>query len=275
MLEELADAVRLGKATLALSPKVAGLQRVHPTIRYLGRTLPVHVMHLVRRGCIERRVGGSHLESRAGSVFWLAPGIRHDFIFHPRTEHLVLQFEIRGPARVKLENPGWLAHPRADRLFWYFERLAKAVQERGEDSMRLVQACFELLLLEFAGLLRDGNHGGLTPAQRHRIDDQILLPRGKNLGSGELASHLGLSRDYFARVFHKTYGVSPRKHILSTRMRAAAFDLAEAGARIEGVAERFGYDRFTFSKSFKKVLGISPAAYQRQARLTSHGRSGS
>lgn len=275
MLEELADAIRLGKATIALSPKVAGLQRIHPTIRYLGRTLPVHVMQLVRRGCIERRVGGSHVESRAGSFFWLGPGIRHDFIFHPRTEHLVLQFEIRGAPRVVPVDPGWMSHPQADRLFWYFERLANVVQGRADDPRRFMQAGFELLLLELASLIRDGGHGGLSPAQRRRIDDLILHHPGKSLGSGELAAPLGLSRDYFARVFRKAYGVSPREHILATRMRAAAFDLAEAGARIEGVAERYGYDRFAFSKSFKKVLGLSPAAYQRQARLTSHKRGGS
>lgn len=77
---------------------------------------------------------------------------------------------------------------------------------------------------------------------------------------------LRLTPDYFARIFRRTYGVSPRTWIVRERIKLAALRLTESQLSIGEVANEFGYgDIFFFSRQFKQVMGRSPRSYRRSA----------
>jgi AraC-like DNA-binding protein len=83
----------------------------------------------------------------------------------------------------------------------------------------------------------------------------------------ELASDVGMSRSAFADRFTRLVGEPPIQYLMRWRMQMAARLLTEGSAKVGAVALEVGYDsEAAFSRAFKKVAGVSPAAW-RQRRL--------
>jgi AraC-like DNA-binding protein len=84
----------------------------------------------------------------------------------------------------------------------------------------------------------------------------------------ELAKQAGLSRTLLAERFRRTMGDTPLSYLRSLRVQKAMTLLSEADHSLEQVARAVGFsDAFSFSKVFKKIVGQSPSAFRRQAKL--------
>jgi AraC-like DNA-binding protein len=80
-----------------------------------------------------------------------------------------------------------------------------------------------------------------------------------------LASHAGLSRTSLAERFRKTMGNTPLNYLRTVRMQKAMSALSESQRSLEQIAQEVGYqDAFSFSKVFKRTLGIAPREFRRQ-----------
>lgn len=78
-----------------------------------------------------------------------------------------------------------------------------------------------------------------------------------------IASHVGLSPHYLSRLFKKTTGRSLQSHILSVRLWEAKRYL-QLGYSTKETAHLCGFnDTSNFSKLFKRVNEISPAAWKK------------
>ena len=85
----------------------------------------------------------------------------------------------------------------------------------------------------------------------------------------ELAQHAGLSRTALAERFRDAMGDTPLNHLRVLRMQRAMRLLAETEQRLEAVAAEVGYrDAFSFSKVFKRTVGVSPKAFRLQDAAT-------
>jgi AraC-like DNA-binding protein len=81
-----------------------------------------------------------------------------------------------------------------------------------------------------------------------------------------LASESGLSRATFARRFVQSVGEAPHSYLTRWRMGLAAQWLAQSQLRLGEVAQRVGYrSEFSFARAFKRVYGIAPGRYRRDA----------
>lgn len=79
----------------------------------------------------------------------------------------------------------------------------------------------------------------------------------------ELCRHLELSRSYVYNLFKKNTGLSPQQFLTKLRMEQAKEFLANSDYTIQNISKAVGYnDEFTFSKSFKRYLGVSPKIYR-------------
>ena len=88
----------------------------------------------------------------------------------------------------------------------------------------------------------------------------------------ELAARAGLSRTALAERFRDAMGDTPLNHLRTLRMQRAMKLLAESEHKLEAVAAEVGYqDAFSFSKVFKRTVGVSPKAFrQRNAAERAH-----
>jgi AraC-like DNA-binding protein len=80
-----------------------------------------------------------------------------------------------------------------------------------------------------------------------------------------LASEVGVSRSELASRFKDRVGESPVSYMTRWRMQVAARLLEEEQLTVSQVAVRLGYEfEATFSRAFKRVVGIPPASYRRR-----------
>lgn len=72
---------------------------------------------------------------------------------------------------------------------------------------------------------------------------------------------------YFSNNFKKCFGVSPFKYFCRMRIMQAQVLLIDTDMPIKNISEAVGYDDVCyFSRLFKKLTGISPAAYRRSSK---------
>lgn len=84
-----------------------------------------------------------------------------------------------------------------------------------------------------------------------------------------LAAKAGVSRASLARRFTELVGEPPMTYLAHWRIDLAARLLREQDATLGAVARRVGYaDGFALSAAFKRLRGVSPAAYR--TGLTTH-----
>jgi len=81
-----------------------------------------------------------------------------------------------------------------------------------------------------------------------------------------LATRVGMSRTSFANRFRELVGETPLRYLARWRMQRAAQALRDGSASLPEIAERVGYRaEAAFSKVFKKMWGVAPGQYRRQA----------
>jgi AraC-like DNA-binding protein len=80
---------------------------------------------------------------------------------------------------------------------------------------------------------------------------------------GELAAQAGMSRSVLADRFTRLVGHPPMQYLTHWRVQVAARLLADGAAKVACVGQEVGYaSEAAFSRSFKKIAGMSPAAWR-------------
>jgi AraC-like DNA-binding protein len=109
-------------------------------------------------------------------------------------------------------------------------------------------------------------HDNALLSQLWQLLENIEMRPYDSWAVGALARSCHLSPDHFSRSFHRLLGTAPQRYLMEARMRAAAADLLD-DVPIKQISENAGYATVhAFSRAFKGVFGISPAAYRRAPR---------
>jgi AraC-like DNA-binding protein len=81
----------------------------------------------------------------------------------------------------------------------------------------------------------------------------------------ELAREAGVSRSVLAERFAELMGMPPMHYLASWRMQIAAGLLSGGTTNIATIANETGYgSEAAFSRAFKKMVGMPPAAWRRR-----------
>ncbi|MDD7267850.1 MAG: AraC family transcriptional regulator [Lachnospiraceae bacterium] len=96
----------------------------------------------------------------------------------------------------------------------------------------------------------------------HAIDF-IKCHYQESINVGEVAEHIGISRNYLNQVFQKELGVSIQKFLIDFRLHKAASLLLDTSNSVGDIGKWVGYgDQLAFSKAFKKKFGVSPKFFR-------------
>jgi AraC-like DNA-binding protein len=142
--------------------------------------------------------------------------------------------------------------------------------EPGTDTIvqALLDMVFTYALREIAAERGQSGHGWSHAVRDPQVRRALTLMHERSAHPwtlDELAQHAGLSRTALAERFRDAMGDTPLNHLRVLRMQRAMRLLAETDHRLEVVAAEVGYqDAFSFSKVFKRTVGVSPKAFRLQ-----------
>jgi AraC-like DNA-binding protein/quercetin dioxygenase-like cupin family protein len=86
-------------------------------------------------------------------------------------------------------------------------------------------------------------------------------------GLAEIAERCHLDQSYLCRLFARFDYESPYEFLTRLKMLHAAEQLQTPGAMVKQVADRLGFsDPFRFSRTFSRVLGVSPKKFSQLRR---------
>ncbi len=187
------------------------------------------------------------------------------FEYDDRTPHPLLNSL---PALVHLctedlEDNGWLRSS--------VHALSIKSRNPGPGREVLVDRLTEVVLIEVIRqwLEKNTNETGILAA----LCDERLAKAlyaihgspGENWTVASLAETAGMSRTIFAQEFHAKVGQSPLVYLTNWRMAIARDDLKQ-GKTVLDVALSLGYSsEASFSKAFKKVLGVTPGKVRKSS----------
>ncbi len=84
-----------------------------------------------------------------------------------------------------------------------------------------------------------------------------------NIKVSDVASHIGISRNYLFTLFKAAMGHSPQEYITHFRLSKACNMLNDSSLSIENIAGYCGFeDSNAFSKSFKRQFNVTPTKYR-------------
>ncbi|RKM57415.1 response regulator [Butyrivibrio sp. X503] len=97
-----------------------------------------------------------------------------------------------------------------------------------------------------------------------KINTYIRQHYKEHIGRNEIAEEFFLAPEYLSKVYKKETGISINEAIAACRVEQAKL-LLDRGERVSDVAEKVGFDNFTyFSTTFKKLEGVSPTKYKKK-----------
>lgn len=182
------------------------------------------------------------------------------------------------------ELPSWTvlradARPRLGPLALAAGLMEQEIRAAEPGADTIVQALLDMVftysLREIAAERGHAGHGWSHAVHDPQVRRALTLMHERSAHAwtlDELAQQAGLSRTALAERFRDAMGDTPLNHLRVLRMQRATRLLAETDHKLEAVAAEVGYqDAFSFSKVFKRTVGMSPKAFrQRDAADKSH-----
>ncbi|MDA3961238.1 MAG: AraC family transcriptional regulator [Planctomycetota bacterium] len=249
---------------------ISGHRRIKRPWQVGHRVMAQHFLFGLEAGEAQGQLDGTPFRLQAGSLLWASPGSSHGLFpvpgrSLPRCFHIRFQLIAGGKS---IGFPGSMLSHDAFQWQWLLEHIHdNMLRPQAERSARLKSLLF-YLFTEMRAQCRDASTGGLDRQQCARVLRTVERSPPGSVTPAGLASAVGLSPDYFTRLFRRRFGVAPRAWLMEQRVRRAAELLHDQTARsIGSIADELGYcDVFLFSRQFKQVMGCTPSAYRRRAR---------
>ncbi|UKS28509.1 response regulator [Paenibacillus sp. HWE-109] len=123
--------------------------------------------------------------------------------------------------------------------------------EAFDDQLRQIEGCLRLS--------RNGNYKDAMQLAKNYMDDRL----SQELSLDEVAKMAGLTPTYFSLLFKKMTNQTFVQYRINKRMAMAKELLGVPHLKIVDIADEVGYDDYShFTKTFKKVVGISPSEFR-------------
>ena len=145
-----------------------------------------------------------------------------------------------------------------------------AENHAGRESVltKLSELMFVDVLRRYLAEIPSEQVGWLAGLRDPMIARTLSLMHGKpafNWTIEELAKQAGLSRSVLAERFTQLVGLPPMQYLAKWRMQIASELLTSSNANIARISAEAGYgSEASFSRAFKKMVGVAPSAWRRR-----------
>jgi AraC family transcriptional regulator, arabinose operon regulatory protein len=208
-----------------------------------------------------------------GSLFQRFPGRKHSSIQVPDRQWAECFVAVGTPFYQALIKMGCVdpdrpvLRPGLDlNIVSRFDGLVTELRGAGENELPRLLARIHGLLVDLLALDRRGSGGTGAPGLAERACEILGEDLQERVGLPDLAAKFHVSYERFRKIFREHVGMSPGAYRIRRRIDRARAMLAERKMSVKEVSGELGYpDEFTFSKQFKKVVGVPPDTFRRSS----------
>jgi len=255
------------RATRGLTVVCGGWEECAPDYAIDRKTFPYLSLEFVASGRGALVLGGRRHELGPGTVFTYGPGVSQQITTSPdeRLGKYFVDFIGTRGLRVLREcrlPPGTVAQVAAPaEVRNAFDSLVRLATQHHRLTARICALQVELLLL----LVRSARPGSrserrsLATFERCREHINVHFLALGTLAQAAAACHVDVA--YLCRLFRRFQGETPFRYLQRLQMQWAAERLHTSGRLIREVADDLRIDPFQFSRTFKRIHGVSPSAF--------------
>ncbi|MEM9291600.1 MAG: AraC family transcriptional regulator [Acidobacteriota bacterium] len=230
---------------------------------------------------VENWRDGEHrdFEFLPGEIVLTPAGVRSGWRWHARSKVIVITLEPEAFARFAESEVGVLLTAEQLKDLPQFhdpdlcaagEMLRDALAGQEVGSAVLFEALARVFLVKlirrYSRQVDDAPEfsASFTSQQHQRVLDFVARRYAEAIGVEDLAREAGLSPSHFSRVFKRHLRQSPHQFLLRYRVERGAERLLQDPHRpLAQIAHACGFaDQAHFSRTFKRFLGSTPAAYR-------------
>jgi AraC-like DNA-binding protein len=228
----------------------------------------IHYLFYSPDAALRVQVPDRHFPIAPGTLAWFPPGRPYALYMDPgRRTGRLLRFRFTARSGGRTLSP-W----REEQLFpaasWYPSFLDQVEREMVAPDPHSPEQWRSLLIQLSIRLFRERRQSApgaapLCPLQVHAVYKYFLEHVAERPTSAALAAVAGLSPAYFARMFTRTMGVSPRRWMTEQRIAHSRQLLLDTSLNISEIAYRLGYQEpRLYIRQFRAATGTSPRAYR-------------
>ena len=259
--------------TVELCLITCGMEDCAPLHSYDG-VRDLFILHFISDGIGYVEDKGELISLSEGEVFLIEPGRHVHYYADADRPWSYMWVGFRGiKASAYLQYAGY----NSDNRFGQMENIARVQSYiRQIITNRAYTYSNELrrnsALLQILALLIDSS--GHPVRFRHELPRQHYIELAKKyvednykheVKVSDIAQRIGIDRSYLTQLFKEVLHISPQEYILYYRLDRAALLLYDPTMKISAIAHEVGYqDVASFSRTFKRVKGMTPSDYRRQ-----------
>ena len=240
--------------------------RVHPKPLFVNGRHSDAFVYIIEGGCHYSFDDGEQFSVTAGDILYLASGAVYRMDVEAGDYRFIYcDFSFccphaRKSAAYSSKNSG--------EVYQQFEKLYHCYISSSSDKFF---KCITLLYHIYHATLQASNTEYVGASVKHKME-QIKEYIEQNCHDADLcvaslAKQAGMSDVYLRRLFHSLYNVSPSHYIIQIRIERAKQLMEYPFISLEDCALQSGFSSLSyFSRVFKNIVGISPAAYRKQRK---------
>lgn len=262
-------------ANLNLEVITSGYLRCYETWGDIDYTPDYSKLYFILDGEGWLRIDGTDYYPQQNGLYLMPQGVLQSF-GNTNMDNRLLKYWVHFNASVGdvnlfdlIECPCYVNVKDVGYITGMFNQLTTGAGSDGLTSSLMAKAALNTILSYFIdnidsiALKKTAGLDRLSEVIRHidlHLTDDITID--------SLAAIACLHPNYFIRYFKKHTGISPITFINKRRIEKAKRLLAAGGMVIKQIADETGFkNEFYFSKSFKKLVGLSPSEYRSKSNI--------
>lgn len=230
-------------------------------------------IHVITQGTLTEHINGHEFEMGPGWIYFLRPYDVHEYHGQGLVSLYKIQFmiDILDPdiQKILIASDYRLIMKLSDKDMEMLDPfLSKIVDEYNSNKynrLTMISYLMNCLATEMIRLSqKHTSHSASSDAIVLALE-HIHRNYAKNITMQQVATHVGLTPNYFCSKFHKEVGQSFKQYLRGLQLNHAATLLRVTDLSVSRICEDSGFSSLAnFFKDFKVFYGMTPSQYRKQ-----------
>ncbi|NMB97558.1 MAG: AraC family transcriptional regulator [Clostridiaceae bacterium] len=173
-------------------------------------------------------------------------------------------------ANLTMENPVF-SYTKDDFVENCFREMIEIRRMEKAREIRLL-GLFYMFISQLAETSSDFSQSNNLKNTKEQYINKMLefieLNYSRKISISEMAKYIGLDRSYMGSIFKDYLKTTPQSYLTKFRMNKACELMSNQQLSIGDISRSVGYeDPLLFSKTFKKIKGLSPREYRKNTHI--------